>query len=377
MRPVLCFVLLLGSVTAAAGDACLHDAIAAVEGAHPATAPLVLSTRTGTGEATTRVIGPTRPGVPLPDAHAGFRTASITKSFVAAAVLRLHEEGRLALDQPIATWLPPRWRRLLEDEGYAPARITPRQLLSHTAGLADHTRASAFLQAVRDERGGGWTRDRALQSLVDWTSPVAEPGAVYAYSDTGYLLLGALVEHATGLPLAQAVRGLLDYEAIGLSNTWWEQQEPDLGRERAHQWFDAIDTHDWNPSMDLYGGGGLVQDTADMARFFEALLQGRVFRDPATLALMRSREDLPAGTPYALGLLHHRFEGVDAIGHSGFWGTLALHAPQSGRSIAGATVDRADYPRLQAIVAEYLQRSATPERAARCGTAPLDGATAH
>lgn len=199
---------------------------------------------------------------------------------------------------------------------------------------------------------------------------------MYAYSDTGYILLGALVEHSTGLPLAQAVRGLLDYEAIGLSNTWWEQHEPDLGRERAHQWFEAMDTHGWDASMDLYGGGGLVQDTADMARFFEALLQGRVFRDPETLALMRSRDGLPAGTPYALGLLHERYAGIDAIGHSGFWGTLALHAPQSGRSIAGATVDRADYPRLQAIIGDYLRRSATAEGAARCGSAPPDTAAA-
>src|SRR5690606_11875378 len=118
-----------------------------------------------------------------------------------------------------------------------------------------------------------WSRLKAIQSLVAWTDPVGAPGEKFSYSDTGYVLLGAIVEQVTGGTLAKAVRAELKLDSIA-PNTYWERFERQRGAARAHQLYEGVDTYDWNPSVDLFGGGGLVAPTQDVAAFFDALLRG-------------------------------------------------------------------------------------------------------
>lgn len=341
--------LLLSSAQAVSADRCTREAFAAHAADAPTLAPLVISLRAAGTDPETRVL-PGGQGDDGLSGDEGFRTASITKTYVAATVLRLSEAGDLDLDAPLSDWLRDDWRTLLADDGYDVARITVRHLLSHTAGFADHAQTPEFLDDIRTHRGAGWSRERVVGRLVAWTDPVAAPGERYAYSDTGYVLLGALIEQVTGRPLAEAVRTQLDFEGLGLTTTWWEGEESPAGRARVRQVYEGIDTHDWDPSMDRFGGGGLVASARDMAVFFAALFEGRVFERAETLALMRSAQGLPTDSPYRLGLLDYRDNGVPAEGHSGFWGTLALHAPASGRTIAGGVVDRTDMPRLRTLV---------------------------
>ncbi len=123
--------------------------------------------------------------------------ASIGKTFVGATVLALVQEGRLALDEPIATWLGDRaWFVRLPNHD----RITLRQLLNHTAGIANHVVAAAF---ARDLRQGRWPPDRppAATELIGYIldqPPLFPPGAGWHYSDTGYLLVGLIIEQVTG-----------------------------------------------------------------------------------------------------------------------------------------------------------------------------------
>jgi D-alanyl-D-alanine carboxypeptidase len=125
--------------------------------------------------------------------------------------------------------------------------------------------------------------------------------------------------------------------------------------------------------MDLYGGGGLVAPPADVAVFFDALLNGRIFRQPATLALMQSTDGLPTGSPYRLGLFEYPMGGTPAISHSGFWGTLVAREPVSGRTIAGAVTDRNDYRALAQLVNDYIARAHAAATGAQSCDAPPDG----
>ncbi|MCD9028811.1 beta-lactamase family protein [Luteimonas sp. BDR2-5] len=363
---ILSSVLLLAAFRVAAADGCSADAFDAHAAAGPTHGAIVVTLRTREGEDTRVLAGAA--GDPGLSGHEGFRIASVTKTYVAATVLRLWETGRLDLDAPVTSWLRDDWRDRLQADGYVPERISVRQLLSHTAGLADHAQTPSFLADIQARRGAGWSRDRALRHLVATTDPVAAPGERYAYSDTGYVLLGALVEQVTGQPLATAVRAQLDFDRLGLRHTWWEQMEPDGPAGRVHQVFEGIDTHDWDPSMDLFGGGGLVASTADMAAFFAALLEGRVFERPQTLAAMRSVEGLPADSPYRLGLLAYDVDGVAALGHSGFWGTLVMHVPASGDTVAGGVLDRADMPRLKSLVEALTRCGAGDDASRRAGS---------
>ena len=273
---------------------------------------------------------------PLTARHT-FRIASNTKTYVAASVLRLVETGRLGLDDPLSGRIAPELDALLKSDGYDTDAITLAQVLSHTAGFGDHTNDPRFEERVFADPTHRWTVDEDLRLLVEWREPVGAPGETYRYSDSGYIILGTVVERATGLPLAAAVRGLLDFAGLGLDATCWELLEatPADAAPRAHQYFGELDTTDWAPYFDLYGGGGLVTDAHDLAEFLRHLMRGEVFDDPATLDAM-----IAGGTPpYRLGLMSLDCGGRELLGHQGFWNTFAFHDRELDLTLAGAVLN--------------------------------------
>ena len=158
---------------------------------------------------------------PMTAAHT-YRIASNTKTYVAAAILRLVEQDRLGLDDPLRLHLTSEQRQLLEGDGYDLAVMTIAQVLSHTAGLGDHTRDPRYEQRIFIDPRYEWTAAEQLELLVEWQDPVGEPGEKYLYSDSGYVLLGTILERLTGRRLGPAVRDLLDFEGLGLTATHWE-----------------------------------------------------------------------------------------------------------------------------------------------------------
>lgn len=279
--------------------------------------------------------------------------ASITKTFVAAAVLRLWEEGRLGLDDPIASRLPAELVDLLRGDGYDPQAITLRHLLTHTAGLFDHTESPHFGERIIADPLHRWTRAEQVAAAMAWGDPLGKPGEVYSYSDTGYVLLGEVVERATGMPLPAAVRELVGFERLGLGSTWWELLEPRPAGvpDRAHQLDGAIDSFAVDPSIDLYGGGGLVATMGDLTRFMRGLFTGQVFAKPTTLDTMLTTiagarpgpgDEGPKTTPgvYRMGIFVVEVDGVTVYRHTGYWGTVAGYAPSLDVAFAAAITQR-------------------------------------
>lgn len=261
---------------------------------------------------------------PMSASHT-FRTASNTKTYVAASILRLVEEGHLTLDDSLAGHLPRAWAELLTDDGYDLQAITLRMVLSHTAGLNDHASDDRYGEAIMADPQHRWTADEQIGLLVQWFDPVGAPGEKFSYSDDGYIILGRIIELKTGLSLGVAVRQLLDFDGLGLKNTWWEVMEttPASAGPRAHQYFGELDTIDWDPSLDLYGGGGLLCDARDLALFTRLLVKGKVLHSEAMLAEMTG-----SGTSeYRLGIFCTELQGRLGWGHSGFWNTIVYHLP--------------------------------------------------
>lgn len=264
--------------------------------------------------------------------HHGFRVASVTKTFVAASVLRLHEQGRMGLDDPIARHLSAEYAALLRGDGYAVDSITVRHLLTHTGGIHDYATDERYFAAVFGDPAHRWTRMEQVRGAMEWGEPRFAPGAGFHYSDTGYVLLGEMIERLTGQPLGQALRSLLDFDRLGLDETYLETLDsvPPAARERSHAYFGDIGTGGWDPSFDLYGGGGLVSTAEDLARFYRALLRGEVFERAETLRTMLAvppaSVEAPGG-PYAMALQRRIIGGRECWGHTGFWGTAAYHCP--------------------------------------------------
>jgi len=278
-----------------------------------------------------------RGGAPL-GANQPVRIASTTKTYTAAAILRLAEQGKIDLDASIKQYLPDELTAVLVDDGYQVDSIKVRQVLSQTSGIFDYAfgEGSNFGEVALGDLHHRWTRLEQVQFAARAGDPVGPPGQQYHYSDTGYVLLGAIIEQVSGLSLAQAYRQLLKFDQLGVGSTYLESLEPTPGGipERAHQYAGDLDSFDADPSFDLFGGGGLVATPEDMAEFYHALLGGKIFDDPKTLETMLTVPAVNETGPraYALGIARVPIAGETCWGHGGFWGTLGAACP-SGLAI--------------------------------------------
>lgn len=296
--------------------------------------------------------------VPLTPAHT-FRIASNTKTYVAATVLRLAEDGRLDLDANLAGLLAPDLAAPLAADGYDLQAITVRQVLSHTAGLADHSGDDRYGERIIADPSHVWTRQEQVARCAELFDPLEPSPAPYRYSDTGYVLLGGIIEGVTGKTLAAAVRENVGFARLGLDHTWWEVAEPApaAAGPRAHQYIGDHDVTDWNPSFDLFGGGGLVCDVRDLGLCMRLLLEGRVLREEASLAAMTT-----GGTAdYRLGLMATDLDGQFAYGHTGFWNTFAFHVPGLEATISGCVLSH-DAARGRVLAARLATRLAAASR---------------
>jgi D-alanyl-D-alanine carboxypeptidase len=292
---------------------------------------------------------------------AAFRIASVTKTFTAAAILRLVERGRLRLDDPIGEHVAPATAALLWRGGYDPDAIRVRDLLMHTSGLYDYASDPKFVEYVLTHGRHHWTRAEQVRYAITRGKPYAAPAKEFHYSDTGYVLLGEILERTTGRPLAAAYRTLLGFDRLGLDATYLETPEarPPGARPRAHQYYQRIDATAFDPSFDLYGGGGLVSTVDDLARFYRALLHGRVFAKHSTLQTMLGKPNARRVADLGMGIFSNQFagrSGESCWAHSGFWGITVLDCPRSDVTVA-FTVDQADGFDLpsQRFVAEVLR----------------------
>jgi len=237
--------------------------------------------------------------------HHRMLAASIGKTFVAATTLALVHEGILDLDAPASQWLG-------DHKGFARLPnhdvMTLRHLLTHTAGLPDHVHEPAFAAEVArrwSEPTNPFPPDALLQFVLD-QPPLFAPGQGWAYSDTGYILVGLVIEKATGQTYYDQVRTRF-LAPLGLTLTAPSnvREIPDLAAgytTRANTFgFPAKTTTApgvlaWHPGVE-WTGGGLVSTSSDLARWGHALFEGRALAGPYLADLLRAvpmSPDVPA-----------------------------------------------------------------------------------
>lgn len=280
-----------------------------------------------------------------------FRIASVSKTFVAASILRLHEMDSLSVDDAIIDYISREHIELLIKGGYNPSTITIRNCLNHTAGLNDYALGvRTFLERVMANPQKKWTRTEQLTIAVEAGQKKGEPDEKYNYSDTGYILLGETLETILDTTLAASIDILLDYDKLGLNSTWLESAEPSKvdSFDIAHCYLGRNDATEWDASIDIYGGGGLVSTSQDLAQFMFRLMNDEVFLNNATKDLMISPtvfldSDLAKAdenySDYRLGVMQIEVFGEKAYFHDGFWGSFMIYIPTLNCSIAGYTVD--------------------------------------
>lgn len=280
------------------------------------------------------------------------RIASNTKTFVAATVLRLWEQKRIDLDAAIAPLIDPVLDTRLKADGYDTAKITVRHLLSHSGGLYDHGSDPRYEAAMRADPTHKWDRASLIGLLTEYADPQSAPGTEFRYSDDDYILLGDMIERITGKNLAAAVREQLKLDTLGLHSAYWEVYEaPRRGAlPRARQFLGDTDVTNVDPSFDLYGGGGIVMSPRDLATFFKALFEGRIFARPATLQVMLTEGKHKNADVYRFGIFVRHTPAGDIYWHSGFWGTYAAYSPDTGIAAAGMTANQSGFQAMTPLV---------------------------
>ncbi|MBI5011122.1 MAG: beta-lactamase family protein [Bacteroidia bacterium] len=265
-----------------------------------------------------------------------FRIASVTKTFVASTILRLWEDKKIALEDPISKYISSDHSEILTKGGYDVNKITIRHLLTHSSGLFDHAQTEEFMNRIFSEPGHVWTRTEQVQKATEWGKPVGKIGERFSYADTGYILLGEIIEKITGKTMNDAIREELALKKMGLKDTWIEGFRAPKKENRIHQYFNGTDTYNFNPSLDLYGGGGFLSTSTDLAIYFQKLFNNQVYRHESTLDTMLAPVNYreKPRMDYRKGMYLININGIDVYTHTGFWGTQVIYIPTMNTSIA-------------------------------------------
>ncbi|MET9890281.1 serine hydrolase domain-containing protein [Streptomyces sp. NPDC006465] len=263
-------------------------------------------------EVITTALGESMTGVPAePAMH--FRNGNVAISYMGTTLLRLVDEGKVGLDDPVGRWL----RDLPHGLGN---RITLRMLGASTSGLVDYVTSPGFSDTVSADPFRQWTAEELV--AISTSKPLwYEPGTNWSYSHANFVLLGAALEKITGTPLdvllRQKVMGPLGLRETSNSST------PDIPTPVLHAFTADRGTYEessfWNPSWTTAPGAVQTTDICDLARSAAGIGSGELLSpsayqellNPGTVGLGHATKTCPAtvcianteATHYGMGLL--------------------------------------------------------------------------
>ena len=275
--------------------------------------------------------------------------ASSIKTYVAAAILRLVEQGHISIDNSIDGLVSSKSKGLLIADGYDVKNIKIKHLLSHTSGIEDYiskNNVGQYFDFITQNKKYRWTRDEQIKITIERGDPLGKAGEIFNYADANFLLATEIIETITKKPFYTAMRELLKYDELGIKNTWFYTLEdtPINTKNLAHQYFGKHqwDSYDIDPSFDLYGGGGIACTSKDLALFSYHFFNNNIVKDTTVKNLIFTDMTTKKGNnkQYFLGLSLSEINGLKAYGHGGFWATVVQYIPKLNTSIAVYVLER-------------------------------------
>ncbi|KPU50956.1 serine hydrolase domain-containing protein [Bacillus wiedmannii] len=243
-----------------------------------------------------------------------FRIGSVTKTFIATVLLQLAGENRLNLDDSIERWLP----GVINGNGYDSNQITIRQILNHTSGIADYIKSQDF--DIKDTKKA-YTAEEFVKMGIS-LPPDFAPGKGWSYSNTGYVLLGILIEKVTGNSYAEEVENRI-IESLELSNTFLPGNStviPGTKHARGYERYDGeSELKDVTYSNPGSSDGDMISTAEDLNKFFSYLLSGKLLKEQQLKQMLTT---VPTGIEgidrYGLGIYETKLQnGTSIWGHSG------------------------------------------------------------
>lgn len=256
-----------------------------------------------------------------------FRLGSLSKQFTACAILKLMEQGKLSLGDDIRKYIP--------DFSQKKEAISIEALLTHTSGVINYTGLSRFTKEVK-------RKDLSLKQLIDLfkDEPLEfKPGTDYKYSNSGYVLLGYVIEKLTGKPYGEYIDEAI-FKPLGMKNSYYDSPNKLIaGRVPGYV---KRNGHYLNAdflSMTLpYAAGSLVSNACDIQKWYNALHKGQFLKsETLNKAFSSFKLDNERLTGYGYGWETGNVQGSASVKHigvvNGFF-TYAAYLPHENLSIS-------------------------------------------
>jgi D-alanyl-D-alanine carboxypeptidase len=230
-----------------------------------------------------------------------FRLGSITKQFTAASIMQLVEQGKLKVEDPVSkyyTAAPAAW-----------SKITIRHLLNHRSGIPSYTGLPGFMQTMA-------TTDRTPEQIIELTRDMPlefEPGSKYAYNNTGYVLLGHIIEKVSGEKYADYLDGHI-FKPLGMKNSGYDVSTKVLpNRAAGYQVQNGVWTNAAYLSMTLPHAAGSLYSTVDDLLIWDQAF----FSDKVVSKASREAMTTDNGNNYGYGLGFGDIGGHKSVAHGG------------------------------------------------------------
>jgi CubicO group peptidase (beta-lactamase class C family) len=257
-----------------------------------------------------------------------FRMGSITKQFSAAIMLQLAAEGKLSLDDKLSKFLP--------DFPKPGADATVAQLLNHTVGVQSYTNIPGWMGEKNTAKA--YTTDEMIAQFKDLPSP-SRPGEKWAYNNSGYVLVGAVIEKVTSKPWYQNVEERIA-RPLGLKTIRYgvlESETPNMAAGYTDADGKVAPAQKIHMSVP-HAAGALIGSVEDLAKWNAALHHGKII-PPAYYARMIERTRMPDGTQedYGFGIRNGELRGRKSLGHGGGifgFSTDSLYLPKEDVFVA-------------------------------------------
>lgn len=244
---------------------------------------------------------------------------SISKTYLATSILMLKDQGKIDLDQSVATYLPADLARIVPLSG----ELTVRMLLNHTSGIPEYNYLPEYITVLLQDPDYPF-EPMDYMHLIEGKALDFEPGSRYSYRNSGYVLLALMMNHLTG-DHARFIRENI-FAKLNLINTFYREGEDYL--EKANLVNGYWDRHS-NGILEnssylqkqnvkkLVGDDGIVATAEDGIRFLEALISGELISLESLTEMKTWVNDAKGNPQYGLGLDLTMLGGKEAIGHSG------------------------------------------------------------
>jgi D-alanyl-D-alanine carboxypeptidase len=257
---------------------------------------------------------------------------SVSKTYMAVAILQLHEQGKIELDAPITKYLPAKYARYVKHA----QSITIRMLLNHTSGVPEYSDDPAYVSYVIQHPAQKLSTDFVIGTIAG-KELIFTPGSKHSYSNTNYELLAVMADAITGDHTVYIAKHI--FEKLDLKNTFYRNDPQYLHyKQLVNSYWDVLNTSKpanitaiQQANVSSYiGDDGIVSTPIDAVKFLKGLIEGKLLSE-ASLKEMKVWVNDASGHPiYGLGFVHYEAGGIEAYGHGGAGvgaGCLLIYIP--------------------------------------------------